>query len=293
MRRKPAALLYVCGIVFLLAGGIVAIAAAGDGEEQIEVRVIKSLSDCTTDDCEESEGHYKKIIIKCLGDGCDENELDKHIFIGKDGEVQVLGKSGVQWVSTGSHSPDHHFNFDFLGLHSGRGGFLGVELNELSSELREHFGVPGDVGVMVSKVLPDSPADKAGVQVGDIISGVDNEDIKSGRALAREIRSREEGDTVDLEVWRDGKLEKLTAGIEKRDTSLLDPHAFAFHTKHGARKNIKIRHLLADDGDFDFDCDGSDDCTIIVKCHDGTCDCTVNGDTADCADIPGVPHQED
>ncbi|MEE8368099.1 MAG: PDZ domain-containing protein [Thermoanaerobaculia bacterium] len=264
MRRKPAAPLYICGIVFLIAGGIVAIAAAGDGEEQIEVRIIKSLSECATDDCEEYEGLHKKIIIKCLGDGCDENELNKH-----------------------------HFNFDFLGLHSARGGFLGVELNELSSELREHFGVPGDVGVMVSKVLPDSPADKAGVQVGDIISGVDNEDIKSGRALAREIRSREEGETVDLEVWRDGKLEKLTAGIEKRDTSLLHPRAFAFHTRHGARKNIKIRHLLADDGDFDFDCDGSDDCTIIVKCHDGTCDCTVNGDTADCADIPGVPHQKD
>jgi membrane-associated protease RseP (regulator of RpoE activity) len=286
MRKTGSVPTYLLGIVILLVGGFVTIAAGGDGEQHAKVRIIESLSDCEADDCEESQGGHRQIIIKCLGDDCDESAISKHLFIGEGGQLAHLNKNGFAWVSADGED----FDFDFHGLQFSKGGFLGVGLTDLSSDLKTHFGVPDDTGVMVSNVVPDSPAAKAGIQVGDIISSVDGEDIKSGGKLARAVRSREAGESVELEIWRDGTLEKLTAGIEERDTSSVHPRAFAFQNKHRGGKNIEIRRLHADEGDFDFDCDGSDDCTVIVKCHDGSCDCTVNGDTADCADIPGVPH---
>ncbi|HEY0513278.1 MAG TPA: PDZ domain-containing protein, partial [Thermoanaerobaculia bacterium] len=60
-----------------------------------------------------------------------------------------------------------------------RRGYLGIGLTELTPELRTHFGVPEEAGVMVSKVEPGSPAEKAGIKVGDILTRVDGNAIKS------------------------------------------------------------------------------------------------------------------
>jgi hypothetical protein len=286
MKRNGSLLLYICGPMILLFGGFVAIAAAGEGKRQTKVLVVERSSDCEGEECEELKDDHHKIIIKCMGDGCEESDLSQHLSIDMKG-IEGLSRSGHRWVSGGGE----HFNFDFSGLHFGSGGFLGVELNELSPELRAHFGVPDDVGVMVSKVVPDSPAAKAGIMVGDIISAVDGDDIPSAGKLAREIRSREEGETVDLEIWRDGNLEVVSAGIEIREASSRMPRALAHHRRHGDGKKIQIRRLHADHDDFDFDCGDEEECVVIVECHDGGCDCTINGDTTDCEGIPGVPHQ--
>ena len=42
--------------------------------------------------------------------------------------------------------------------------------------------------------------------------------------------------------------------------------------------------------DIDFDC-GGDECEVRVECADEGCSCTVNGESTDCSEIPGVPHQ--
>ncbi len=198
-----------------------------------------------------------------------------------------------------------HFMRMMHGAH--KGGFLGVGLTDLTPELRAHFGVPEGIGVMVSKIVDDTPAQRAGLQVGDIITLVDGDEIASGRALAHAIGGREDGETVTLEVWRDGKVQQISTAIEERESSRT---AFMprIHLRHGGdgehaiRRRIEIRcdddtddcvakigHLGFDfDFDFDFDC-GSDECEVRVLCEDDGCTCTVNGEDADCADIPGVP----
>src|SRR5262245_50302044 len=57
-------------------------------------------------------------------------------------------------------------------------GYLGVGLTDLTPELRTHFGAPEDAGVMVSKVEPGSPADKAGIKVGDVLASIDGKEVK-------------------------------------------------------------------------------------------------------------------
>lgn len=101
-------------------------------------------------------------------------------------------------------------------------GSLGVQLMDLTPELRAHFGAPADVGVMVSKVVEQSPAFKAGVRVGDILTAIDGEEVSSAREVARTVRRKEEGEEATIKLRRDGELTELTATIEARSKSEID-----------------------------------------------------------------------
>ena len=109
-----------------------------------------------------------------------------------------------------------------------RRGYLGVGLTELSPELRAHFGVPEDAGVMVSSVENGSPADKAGLKVGDIIASVDGKDVKSSWDVRAQVRELKEGEQVPLMVYRDGKAQNLSATIAMRERPELDMAPFLF-----------------------------------------------------------------
>jgi len=134
------------------------------------------------------------------------------------------------------------------------GTYLGVELTEMTPELRTHFGVPEDVGVLVARVSPSSPAESAGLEAGDIVTAVDGEDVSSARQLSRLIRGHEEGDSVVLDVWRDGRLAQRSASLSERDSaSAGSVHRFAF----GCDDGDDCGDLDLDfDFDFDFDFDG-------------------------------------
>ena len=101
-------------------------------------------------------------------------------------------------------------------------GSLGVQLMDLTPELRAHFGAPADAGVMVAKVAEKSPAFKAGIRVGDILTAIDGEELSSIREVARNVRRRDDGDEVAIELRRDGKLTKLKATIEASKRSEID-----------------------------------------------------------------------
>jgi PDZ domain-containing protein len=108
------------------------------------------------------------------------------------------------------------------------GTFLGVELTETTPELREHLGGPRDAGVLISRVEAETPAAQAGIQVGDIVTSVDGESVESARDLRHAIASREAGDAVAIELYRDGRAEQVTATLAKRE-----PKMFTKHFEHG------------------------------------------------------------
>lgn len=121
-----------------------------------------------------------------------------------------------------------------------RRGYLGVGLTDLTPELRAHFGVPEGSGVMVSKVESGSPAEKAGVRVGDILTSVDGKEIQSSWDAQWKIRGEEEGQQVPLEVWRNGKVQTLSAAIEKRERSEIDMAPFFFKDEDGDRMVFRL-----------------------------------------------------
>lgn len=98
----------------------------------------------------------------------------------------------------------------------GRRGYLGIQLIEMTPELREHFGAPRDAGVLVGGVEKDSPAAKAGVQVGDIVTAADGERIESTHDLSHAVRARKAGETVKLDLSRDRAKKQLTVTVAER-----------------------------------------------------------------------------
>ncbi len=97
-----------------------------------------------------------------------------------------------------------------------RQGYLGVRLLEMTPELRNHFGAPKDAGVLVASVEASSPAAKAGIQVGDIITKADGDRIESGSDLTRAVRRMRSGETLKVEVSRDRSARQLAVKIEER-----------------------------------------------------------------------------
>jgi PDZ domain-containing secreted protein len=72
---------------------------------------------------------------------------------------------------------------------------------QLTKQLAEYFGIADGKGVLVTSVTEDSPAAKAGVKAGDVITAIDGEAVDSPGDLARAINSKKEGD-VTLTVIR-------------------------------------------------------------------------------------------
>ncbi|MFH1755905.1 MAG: PDZ domain-containing protein, partial [Candidatus Latescibacterota bacterium] len=83
---------------------------------------------------------------------------------------------------------------------------LGVKIQDLENgDLAEYFGVEEGEGVLVIGVIDDSAAEEAGVKAGDVIIGLNDEEIESGEALIDEVQEMESGDAFELVVLRHGK----------------------------------------------------------------------------------------
>lgn len=99
-------------------------------------------------------------------------------------------------------------------------GFLGVYIQDLTPELARSFGLPEPKGALVSEVIPDSPAAKAGIQKGDVIVRYNGKEVPDTYTLRRMVASTPVGQRVTVVVIRKGKELTLTVEIgelEKRE----------------------------------------------------------------------------
>jgi len=121
-------------------------------------------------------------------------------------------------------------------------GRVGMRVQPLTPELREHFGAPGDRGVLVSEVEGGRPAEKAGLRVGDVIVSVDGKAVAKPGELAGVIRRTPEGGSLTLQVVRGGK--DLTLEVEPDDpTPLIDQETQEWMEGFGRHLEKGGRHL--------------------------------------------------
>lgn len=88
--------------------------------------------------------------------------------------------------------------------------WLGVSFQEITPELAAHFGGNFDGGALVNAVVPGGPAEKAGLQAGDVITSIDKQRIREGHDLLRTVLRRGVGERLSLEVRRGGKTKQVS-----------------------------------------------------------------------------------
>lgn len=95
-------------------------------------------------------------------------------------------------------------------------GWIGVAVQDLTRRLADYFGLTSTEGVLIIGLLEGSPAQKGGLQNGDVLLSVDNKKIKNSAALIRLIGNLPLGKKASLGVLRKGKNLTIAVVIEKR-----------------------------------------------------------------------------
>lgn len=94
-------------------------------------------------------------------------------------------------------------------------GWLGILIQDVTRELAESFAMDKPVGALVAKVLPDSPADKAGLKVGDIILEFGGREVKDSSSLPPMVGSSAIGESEKVKIIRNGKKQQLNVVIHE------------------------------------------------------------------------------
>ncbi|MDQ1266532.1 MAG: Do family serine endopeptidase [Bacteroidota bacterium] len=96
-------------------------------------------------------------------------------------------------------------------------GYIGVQIRSVDEVMAKSSGLDKVQGVVVHDVLNDSPAEKAGLEPGDIILELDGKPISTSNELQSLIVLRRAGDNVNLTVWRDGKKIYKSITLQRKD----------------------------------------------------------------------------
>lgn len=95
---------------------------------------------------------------------------------------------------------------------------IGISMQTLSGKLGDYFGVPDGEGALITEIMKDTPAEKAGLKVGDVVVQVDKEKVQSPGEVSSIIRDKQKGDKVDLVVVRDKTEKNITLEVDEIDS---------------------------------------------------------------------------
>jgi S1-C subfamily serine protease len=92
-------------------------------------------------------------------------------------------------------------------------GVLGVRVQDLTQEMAQAFDIERNDGALIAQVTPDSPAAEAGLEAGDIVTGVNGTTIDDANAMANAIGLLQIGDRVEITYARNGETRQTTATV--------------------------------------------------------------------------------
>jgi len=121
---------------------------------------------------------------------------------------------------------------------------LGVQVQDLNEDLAAYFRIEKDEGVLVTEVLDDTPAAKAEIKSGDIITKVDDKAIGNTKTLIKTLGEYEDSDKVVLEIVRHG--ERQTKEVILEMCTLPEPEIFPMpfhHFRHYGRSDEEEIYL--------------------------------------------------
>jgi serine protease Do len=99
-------------------------------------------------------------------------------------------------------------------------GWLGISIQPVTEEIARSFGLKRAQGALVSDIMTGSPAEKAGLRQGDIITRFAGKEIKSVQQLQLLVAETPVGSQVEIEFFRDGQLKKLSLSLASADSAV-------------------------------------------------------------------------
>jgi serine protease Do len=117
-------------------------------------------------------------------------------------------------------------------------GWLGVQIQDVTRELAESFGMKKPQGALVSKIMPKSPAGESGIQIGDIIEEFNGREINTSAELPPMVGTTKIGETARLKVLREGKSLEIPVKI-----GALPDEEPAMASKEGPSVGDKVARL--------------------------------------------------
>jgi serine protease Do len=88
-------------------------------------------------------------------------------------------------------------------------GWLGIQIQPVTAEIADNLGFKSAKGALVAQPQPDSPAAKAGIKSGDIITSLNGNAVENTRMLSKKVAAAAPGTPVELGVFRQGKEETV------------------------------------------------------------------------------------
>ncbi|MEE2677732.1 MAG: DegQ family serine endoprotease [Myxococcota bacterium] len=125
-------------------------------------------------------------------------------------------------------------------------GWLGVVIQRITPEIASHLELEQERGALVSRVMPDGPADDAGIQRYDVIVEFDDKPIDEMNDLPRAVAATRVGRKVDVTVLRDGKRKELRAKIAKMEEPQETQLASADQDDGTSAYGLRVQNLTPD-----------------------------------------------
>ncbi|HYL10209.1 MAG TPA: PDZ domain-containing protein [Candidatus Acidoferrales bacterium] len=96
--------------------------------------------------------------------------------------------------------------------------WLGVETAEVSGEKAKELKLPAERGVLLTEIVPDSPAAKAGLKANDVVTEFNGQHVEGTAQFRRMIHETPSGRAVQLTVWREGRSQTISATLGKSES---------------------------------------------------------------------------
>jgi serine protease Do len=136
------------------------------------------------------------------------------------------------------------------------GAYLGVYLQDITSDLKEAMDLDSKRGALIAGVVEDSPAEEAGLEEEDVVIEVEGTKVKGSSHLTKVIRKHVPGDEITLKILRDGKEKSIAVILGDRpevEYTILDPLSFSLKMPKagsfslgyfsGSRIGVKVQDL--------------------------------------------------
>lgn len=137
------------------------------------------------------------------------------IVIIRDGKEKTITVTIGRQKSSRSYAFSMGPDKNLFSWYGGGRAYLGVQLQELNKDLAPYFGVKEDEGALILRVEEDSPAEKAGLKSGDVITKIDDEKISDPEDVKEIISDLEEDDQIKIEIVRQNKKQTINVTLEE------------------------------------------------------------------------------